>query len=64
MSNSLDPGQDRCSVSPDLAANCLQQLSADDSETNVNQCMPLGEKNRSKFVKYLLRLYEGCPRKS
>ena len=28
MSNSLD--QDRCSVGPDLGANCLQRLSADD----------------------------------
>ena len=30
MSNSLDPDQDRRSVSPDLEQNCLQRLSADD----------------------------------
>ena len=30
MSNSLDPDQTRCFVRPDLASNCLQNLSADD----------------------------------
>ena len=29
VSNSLDPDQDRCSVSTDLSPNCLQMLSAD-----------------------------------
>ena len=30
MSNSLDTGQDRHSVGPNLGPNCLQRLSADD----------------------------------
>ena len=30
-SNSLDPGQARHSVKPDLGANCLQKLLADDT---------------------------------
>ena len=30
VSDSLDPGQDRHSVGPDLGPNCLQRLSADD----------------------------------
>ena len=29
VSNSLDPDQDRHSVSPDLGPSCLQKLSAD-----------------------------------
>ena len=29
VSKSLDPGQDRRSVSPDLGPNCLQRLSAE-----------------------------------
>ena len=42
MSNSLDPDQDRHSVSPDLGPNCLQRLSAEDksghySKERVNQ---------------------------
>ena len=31
VSNSLDPGQARRSVGPDLGPNCLQRLSADDT---------------------------------
>ena len=31
VSNSLDPGQARRFVGPDLGPNCLQRLSADDS---------------------------------
>ena len=31
MSNSLDPGQARHIVWPDLGPNCLQNLSADDT---------------------------------
>ena len=31
MSNSLDPDQARQSVGPDLGPNCLQRLSADDT---------------------------------
>ena len=30
MVNSLDQGQDRYSVDPDLGPNCLQMLSVDD----------------------------------
>ena len=30
MSNSLDAGQDRHSVGPDLVPNCLKRFSADD----------------------------------
>ena len=30
VSNSLDPGQDQHSVSPDMGTDCLQKLSADD----------------------------------
>ena len=37
MSNSLDPDQARHFVGPDLGANCLQRLSADDtSRQRVN----------------------------
>ena len=42
-SNSSDPDQDQCSVSPDLGQKCLQRLSADDksrlaaSKERVNQ---------------------------
>ena len=35
VSNSLDPDQDRRSVGPDLAPNCLQMLSADDLKNTV-----------------------------
>ena len=39
MSNSLDPDQAQCSVSPDdISPNCLQWLSAED--TIVGQCPP------------------------
>ena len=37
VSNSLDPGQARHFVGPDLGPNCLQRLSADDtSRQRVN----------------------------
>ena len=32
VSNSLDPDQNRHSVGPDLGSNCLQKLSADDTD--------------------------------
>ena len=32
MSNKLDPDQTRLNVGPDLGPNCLQKLSADDSQ--------------------------------
>ena len=32
VSNSLDPDQARHSVRPDLGPNCLQRLSADDTQ--------------------------------
>ena len=32
VSNSLDPDQARRSVGPDLGPNCLQRLSADDTQ--------------------------------
>ena len=31
MSNSLDPNQAQCVVGPDLAPNCLKNLSADNT---------------------------------
>ena len=33
VSNSLDPNQDRHSVGPDLGANCLQRLTADEKSS-------------------------------
>ena len=35
VSNSLDPDKAGCSVGPDLCANCLQRLSAD-NKSSVN----------------------------
>ena len=37
MSNSLDPGQARQFVGPDLGPNCLQRLSADDTNRQRNK---------------------------
>ena len=37
MSNVLNPGQDRHSVSPDLGPNCLQRLSADIQGSNRHE---------------------------
>ena len=36
VSNSLDPGQDRHSVGPDLRPNCLHMLSVSTSKERVN----------------------------
>ena len=36
VSNSLDPGQDRHYVGPDLGPNCLQRFSADDKSRRSN----------------------------
>ena len=38
MSNSLDPDPDQHSVRPDMGANCLHRLSADDKLT-VTLCL-------------------------
>ena len=35
MSNSLDPGQARHIVGPDLGPNCLQKLTADDTNRYI-----------------------------
>ena len=35
MSNSLDPDEACCYVVPDLGPNCLQRLSADDTDRHV-----------------------------
>ena len=43
VSNCLDPDQDRGSVGPDLSANCLQRLSADDK-------LPLARKELSLIL--------------
>ena len=37
VSNRLNPGQARRSVGPDLAPNCLQKLSADDTSVFKHQ---------------------------
>ena len=34
VSNTWDPGQIHCFVGPDLVPNCLQKLSADNTEEN------------------------------
>ena len=46
MSNSLNPGQARRFVGPDLGPNCLQRLSADDKaeEGRVNESRRLSVK--------------------
>ena len=51
MSYRLDPDQDQHSVGPDLSANCLQWLSAENK-------LPLARKELKTLPYYYLALYE------
>ena len=56
MSNSLDPGQARCFVGPDLDPSCLQRLSADDtSRRSVNSLINTRIDGNITLVCYLPR---------
>ena len=62
--NSLDPDQDRLSVCPDLSPNCLQRLSADNSnlirsESSMGTLGSWGSKKVRCKTKTLIRLL-GC----
>ena len=54
MSNSLDPDQDRHSVSPDLGPNCLLRLSAEDKSLR-QQRKDLVMENHLYFDLFTLR---------
>ena len=56
MSNSLDPDQDRCSVGPDLVANCLQRISADDAVSRERVLKSRNSNNVPVRKNYLKKL--------
>ena len=57
VSNSLDPGQDRHSVGPDLGTNCLQKLSADDK---VAASKERAKHNTVKLGFFFIFSYDFC----
>ena len=54
MSNGLDPDQDRHSVCPDMGANCLQRLSADEQVASSKERVKVLDLYRANV---LFRLY-------